>query len=98
MVSEQATMKEAIEEMTGKGFGITTVVDGGAASSGSSPTATCAASSSPTGPPARAPRGGVHDHRPKMIGGEELATRALSMMEGRITSLVIPTRRAGPPG
>src|SRR5207237_7851877 len=27
MVSEQATMKEAIEEMTGKGFGMTTVVD-----------------------------------------------------------------------
>ena len=29
VVSEQATMKEAIEEMTGKGFGITTVVDDG---------------------------------------------------------------------
>src|SRR5258708_38119058 len=27
MVSEQAAMKEAIEEMTGKGFGMTTVVD-----------------------------------------------------------------------
>ena len=29
VVSEQATMKEAIEEMTGKGLGMTTVVDDG---------------------------------------------------------------------
>src|SRR4030095_12095324 len=29
MVAEQATMKEAIEEMNGKGLGMTTVVDGG---------------------------------------------------------------------
>ena len=29
LVSEQATMKEAIEEMSGKGLGMTTVVDAG---------------------------------------------------------------------
>ena len=50
VVSEQATMKEAIEEMTGRGSGSPPWWTTGAAWSGSSPTATCAASSSPTGP------------------------------------------------
>jgi CBS domain-containing protein len=35
---------------------------------------------------------------PKVIGSEELATRALALMEGRITSLVITDAAGRPAG
>ena len=37
-------------------------------------------------------------HQPKVIGAQELATTALAMMEGRITSLVITDDEGRPAG
>jgi len=62
-------MKEAIEEMSGKGFGMTTVVDAAGRLVGvvtdSEPAAPAAR---PRGRAARAPGRGVHDRAAKVIG------------------------------
>lgn len=98
-VSEQATMKEAIEEMSGKGLGMTTVVDAagrlvGVVTDGDLRRQQLAHGAS------LLERRAVEcmTREPKVIGGDELAAKALAMMEGRITSLVIVDPAGRPAG
>jgi len=99
MVSEQATMKEAIEEMTGKGFGITTVVDERGRLVGVLTDGDLRRQQLAHGSTLLERRAGECMTRdPKVIGAEELATRALALMEGRITSLVITDAAGRPAG
>jgi len=99
VVSEQATMKEAIEEMTGKGFGITTVVDDGGRLVGILTDGDLRRQQLAHGTSLLERRAGECMTRdPKVIGSEELATRALALMEGRITSLVITDAAGRPAG
>ena len=99
VVSEQATMKEAIEEMTGKGFGITTVVDDGGHLVGILTDGDLRRQQLAHGTSLLERRAGECMTRdPKVIGAEELATRALALMEGRITSLVITDAGGRPAG
>jgi arabinose-5-phosphate isomerase len=99
VVSEQATMKEAIEEMTGKGFGITTVVDDGGRLVGILTDGDLRRQQLAHGTSLLERRAGECMTRdPKVIGAEELATRALALMEGRITSLVITDAAGRPAG
>ena len=99
VVSEQATMKEAIEEMTGKGFGITTVVDDRGRLAGVLTDGDLRRQQLAHGTSLLERRAGECMTRdPKVIGAEELATRALALMEGRITSLVITDAAGRPAG
>lgn len=99
VVSEQATMKEAIEEMTGKGFGITTVVDERGCLVGVLTDGDLRRQQLAHGSSLLERRAGECMTRdPKVIGSEELATRALALMEGRITSLVITDAAGRPAG
>jgi len=99
VVSEQATMKEAIEEMTGKGFGITTVVDERGRLVGVLTDGDLRRQQLAHGSTLLERRAGECMTRdPKVIGAEELATRALALMEGRITSLVITDATGRPAG
>jgi len=99
VVSEHATMKEAIEEMTGKGFGITTVVDDGGRLVGILTDGDLRRQQLAHGTSLLERRAGECMTRdPKVIGDEELATRALALMEGRITSLVITDAAGRPAG
>lgn len=99
VVSEQATMKEAIEEMTGKGFGITTVVDDRGRLVGVLTDGDLRRQQLAHGTSLLERRAGECMTRdPKVIGAEELATRALALMEGRITSLVITDAAGRPAG
>ena len=99
VVSEQATMKEAIEEMTGKGFGITTVVDGAGRLVGILTDGDLRRQQLAHGASLLDRRAGeCMTREPKVIGAEELATSALAQMEGRITSLVIVDAGGRPAG
>ena len=99
VVSEQATMKEAIEEMTGKGFGITTVVDERGRLVGVLTDGDLRRQQLAHGSTLLERRAGECMTRdPKVIEAEELATRALALMEGRITSLVITDAAGRPAG
>ena len=99
MVSEQATMKEAIEEMTGKGFGMTTVVDDRGRLVGILTDGDLRRQQLAHGTALLERRAGECMTRdPKVIGAEELATRALALMEGRIMSLVIADAAGRPAG
>jgi len=99
MVSEQATMKEAIEEMTGKGFGMTTIVDDRGRLVGILTDGDLRRQQLAHGTTLLERRAGECMTRdPKVIGAEELATRALALMEGRITSLVIADAAGRPAG
>ena len=98
VVRESASMKEAIEEMSAKSLGMTTVVDGagrlvGVITDGDLRRHQLA-------------HGDLLDRRasecmtanPKRIGANELAARALALMEGVVTSLVIEDGRGRPAG
>ena len=99
VVSEQATMKEAIEEMTGKGFGITTVVDPDGRLVGILTDGDLRRQQLAHGASLLERRAGeCMTREPKVIGAEELATSALALMEGRITSLVIVDPAGRPAG
>lgn len=99
VVSEQATMKEAIEEMTNKGFGITTVVDDRGRLVGILTDGDLRRQQLAHGVALLERRAGECMTRdPKVIGAQELATTALALMEGRITSLVITDDAGRPAG
>jgi arabinose-5-phosphate isomerase len=98
VVRESASMKEAIEEMSTKNLGMTTVVDGagrlvGVITDGDLRRHQLA-------------HGDLLDRRasecmtanPKRIGANELAARALALMEGVVTSLVIEDGMGRPAG
>src|SRR4030095_2029169 len=99
MVSEQATMKEAIEEMSGKGLGMTTVVDGEGRLGGGGTARRRRRQQLAHGATLLERRAAECMTRgPKVIGADELAAKALAMMEGRITSLVIVDEAGRPAG
>jgi len=99
IVPEQATMKEAIEEMTTKGFGVTTVVDERGRLVGILTDGDLRRQQLAHGAALLERRAGeCMTHQPKVIGAQELATTALAMMEGRITSLVITDDEGRPAG
>jgi arabinose-5-phosphate isomerase len=99
MVSEQATMKEAIEEMSGKGLGMTTVVDGDGRLVGVVTDGDLRRQQLAHGATLLERRAVECMTRgPKVIGADELAAKALAVMEGRITSLVIVDAAGRPAG
>jgi arabinose-5-phosphate isomerase len=99
VLSEHATMKEAIEEMTGKGLGMTTVVDGQGRLVGVVTDGDLRRQQLAHGAALLERRVGECMTRgPKVIGGDELAAKALAMMEGRVTSLVIVDAAGRPAG
>jgi arabinose-5-phosphate isomerase len=99
MISEQATMKEAIEEMSGKGLGMTTVVDAGGRLVGVVTDGDLRRQQLAHGAALLERRAAeCMTAGPKTIGAEELAAKALAMMEGRITSLVIVDTAGRPAG
>jgi len=99
IVSEQATMKEAIEEMTTKGFGMTTVVDGHGRLVGIVTDGDLRRQQLAHGAALLERRvGECMTREPKVIRAEQLATAALAQMEGRITSLVITDEARRPAG
>jgi len=99
MVSEQATMKEAIEEMSGKGLGMTTVVDAGGRLVGIVTDGDLRRQQLSHGVALLERRAAECMTRaPKVIGADELAAKALALMEGRITSLVIVDAAGRPAG
>jgi arabinose-5-phosphate isomerase len=99
VVSEQATMKEAIEEMSGKGLGMTTVVDGARRLVGVVTDGDLRRQQLAHGAALLERRAAeCMTREPRVIGGDELAAKALAMMEGRITSLVIVDEAGRPAG
>jgi arabinose-5-phosphate isomerase len=99
LVSEQATMKEAIEEMSGKGLGMTTVVDAGGRLVGVLTDGDLRRQQLAHGAALLERRAGeCMTREPKVIGADELAAKAVAMMEGRITSLVIVDAAGRPAG
>jgi arabinose-5-phosphate isomerase len=98
-VSEQATMKEAIEEMSGKGLGMTTVVGDAGRLVGVVTDGDLRRQQLAHGATLLERRVVECMTRgPKVIGADELAAKALAMMEGRITSLVIVDAAGCPAG
>src|SRR4029450_4658839 len=96
---EQATMKEAIEEMSGKGLGMTTVVDGEGRPVAAVTDGDLRRQQLAHGATLLERRAAECMTRgPKVIGADELAAKALAMMEGRITSLVIVDEAGRPAG
>jgi arabinose-5-phosphate isomerase len=99
VVPEQATMKEAIEEMSDKGLGMTTVVDGAGRLVGVVTDGDLRRQQLAHGLALLERRvGECMTRQPKVIREDELAARALALMEGRITSLVIVGPTGAPAG
>jgi arabinose-5-phosphate isomerase len=99
VVSEQATMKEAIEEMSDKGLGMTTVVDDAGRLVGVITDGDLRRQQLAHGPALLERRvAECMTRQPKVIREDELAARALALMEGRITSLVIVGPTGAPAG
>jgi arabinose-5-phosphate isomerase len=99
VVSEQATMKEAIGEMSGKGLGMTTVVDAEGRLVGVVTDGDLRRQQLAHGAALLERRVGECMTRdPKVIGAGELVVRALALMEGRVTSLVIADAGGRPAG
>lgn len=98
VVSETATMKEAIEEMGAKRLGMTTVVDGSGRLAGIITDGDLRRQLLAHGALLDRRAGDCMTANPKRIGADELAARALALMEGVITSLVITDESGRPAG
>jgi arabinose-5-phosphate isomerase len=98
VVRETATMKEAIEEMGAKRLGMTTVVDGTGRLVGIITDGDLRRQQLAHGALLDRRAGECMTTNPKRIGAEELAARALALMEGMITSLVITDEAGCPAG
>ena len=98
VVSETATMKEAIEEMGAKRLGMTTVVDGAGRLAGIITDGDLRRQQLAHGALLDRRAGDCMTANPKRIGADELAARALALMEGVITSLVITDESGRPTG
>jgi arabinose-5-phosphate isomerase len=99
VVSEHATMKEAIEEMSGKGLGMTTAVDAAGRLVGVLTDGDLRRQQLAHGAALLERRVGECMTRDaKVIEADELAVKALALMEGRITSLVIVDAAGRPAG
>jgi len=98
VVRETATMKEAIEEMGAKRLGMTTVVDGTGRLVGIITDGDLRRQQLAHGALLDRRAGDCMTANPKRIGADELAARALALMEGVITSLVITDESGRPAG
>ena len=98
VVRETATMKEAIEEMGAKRLGMTTVVDGSGRLVGVITDGDLRRQQLAHGTLLDRRAGECMTANPKRIGADELAARALGLMEGVITSLVITDDADRPAG
>ena len=98
VVTETATMKEAIEEMSAKRLGMTTVVDGAGRLIGVITDGDLRRQQLAHGSLLDRRAGECMTADPKCVGAEDLATRALALMEGVMTSLVISDERGRPAG
>jgi len=98
IVRDSATMKEAIEEMNAKRLGMTTVVDAAGRLLGVITDGDLRRQQLVHGALLDRRAGDCMTPDPKRIGPDELAARALALMEGVITSLVIADERGRPAG
>jgi len=98
MVTETATMKEAIEEMSAKRLGMTTVVDGEGRLVGVITDGDLRRHQLAHGSLLDRRTGDCMTADPKCINADDLATRALALMEGVMTSLVIVDEHSRPAG
>jgi len=98
VVRETATMKEAIEEMGAKRLGMTTVVDEAGRLVGIITDGDLRRQQLAHGTLLDRRAGDCMTANPKRIGADELAARALALMEGVITSLVITDDFGHPSG
>jgi arabinose-5-phosphate isomerase len=89
VVGEDARLEDAILEMTRKGLGMTTVVDGDGRLAGVITDGDLRRLHLRGGPFDARRAGEVATRSPKTIGADDLAAKALEAMEGRITSLVV---------
>ena len=98
VVTEAATMKEAIEEMSVKRLGMTTVVDGHGRLVGVITDGDLRRHQLAHGSLLDRRAGDCMTADPKCINADDLATRALALMEGVMTSLVIVDENRHPSG
>jgi len=98
VVTEAATMKEAIEEMSAKRLGMTTVVDGNGRLVGVITDGDLRRHQLAHGSLLDRRAGDCMTADPKCINAADLATRALALMEGVMTSLVIVDENRHPSG
>ena len=98
VVTEAATMKEAIEEMSAKRLGMTTVVDGDGRLVGVITDGDLRRHQLAHGSLLDRRAGDCMTADPKCINAADLATRALALMEGVMTSLVIVDENRHPSG
>jgi arabinose-5-phosphate isomerase len=98
LVTEEASLQDAIQEMTRKGLGMTTVVDAGGRLVGVITDGDLRRLHL-RGTAFEALRAGEAATRsPRTIGADDLAAKALETMEGRITSLVVVDEAQRPRG
>ena len=98
VVTEAATMKEVIEEMSAKRLGMTTVVDDDGRLVGVITDGDLRRHQVAHGSLLDRRAGDCMTADPKCINGDDLATRALAFMEGVMTSLVIVDENRRPAG
>jgi arabinose-5-phosphate isomerase len=98
VVREGASMKEAIEEMSAKSLGMTTVVDASGRLVGVITDGDLRRHQLAHGDLLDRRAGDCMTADPKRIGADELAVRALALMEGVVTSLVIADEAGRPAG
>ena len=98
VVRESASMKEAIEEMSAKRLGMTTVVDTSGRLTGVITDGDLRRQQLAHGNLLDRRVGDCMTPNPKRIGADELAARALALMEGVVTSLVIADEAGRPAG
>ena len=98
VITEMATMKEAIEEMSAKRLGMTTVVDGAGRLVGVITDGDLRRQQLAHGSLLDRRAGDCMTADPKCVGADDLAARALALMEGVMTSLVITDEGGRPAG
>ena len=97
-VGQTAPLAEAVQEMTRKGLGMTTVVDADGRLAGVITDGDLRRLHLRGGPFETLRAGDVATRSPRTIGADDLAAKALEVMEGKITSLVVVDEAQRPRG
>jgi arabinose-5-phosphate isomerase len=97
-VSETAALAEAVQEMTRKGLGMTTVVDADGRLAGVITDGDLRRLHLRGGPFETLRAADIATRSPRTIGADDLAAKALEVMEGKITSLVVVDEAQRPRG
>ena len=98
VVLESAPLAEAVQEMTRQGLGMTTVVDAEGRLAGVITDGDLRRLHMRGGPFDTLSAGEVATRAPRTIGADDLAAKALEVMEGKITSLVVVDETQRPRG